>query len=116
MRPRRQMAIHPIDLQTMYSQLSNVAKQAASQQQGAQLAASVYQEKAVRENLEESARVQRTTGDQSKSASVDGDGKNQDGGREREKRKRDGSDEEPPQPEQGRVQEPYLGRHIDITR
>ena len=46
------MAIHPIDLQTMYSQIDNVAKQVVHQQQGAALAESVQQTNFVRQNKE----------------------------------------------------------------
>ena len=37
------MGLNPLDLQTMYSQLNNVAKQAAHQTQGASLAQSMQQ-------------------------------------------------------------------------
>ena len=53
------MAIHPIDLQTMYSQIDNVAKQVVHQQQGAALAESVQQTNFVRQNKEDVKKVQQ---------------------------------------------------------
>ena len=47
------MGLQPIDLQTMYSQLSNVARQAAHQQQGVQLSESMQQAGIIRQNQEQ---------------------------------------------------------------
>ncbi len=54
------MAIQPIDLQTMYAQIQNVAKQAAFQQQGLQLADSMQQENIIKQNEEMAQRVKET--------------------------------------------------------
>lgn len=99
----------------MYSQIANVAKVAAHQQQGVQLSEAMQQADVVRRNEEQSRRVNQTEGE-SKSSTVDQNGSRQ-GAAPDGRRGSDGgrSDGEPPA-EQGRLKEPYLGRHIDITR
>ena len=53
------MAIHPIDLQTMYSQIENVAKQAVHQQQGVQLSESMQKANEILQNMEQANKVQQ---------------------------------------------------------
>ena len=54
------MAIQPIDMQTMYSQLNNVAKNAGAQQQ-AQLSEAMQQQSNIQKNLENSQKIQNTS-------------------------------------------------------
>ena len=51
------MGLNPIDLQTMYAQLNNVAKQASAQTQGAQLSQAMHEANVVEKNLEEARKV-----------------------------------------------------------
>ena len=88
------MAIQPIDLQTMYSQMANIAQNAAQAQDGGKFAEAMQQQNIVRENLEEAERVSRPASDESEAQSRAV--KNE--GRERA------------------VRESYIGQHIDITR
>ena len=46
------MAIQPIDLQTMYSQMANIAQNAAQAQDGGRLTEAMQQQNIVRQNLE----------------------------------------------------------------
>ena len=54
------MGVQPIDLQNMYSQLSNVAKTVAGQQQAAQLSESMQQQNQIEKNLQEAQKIQQT--------------------------------------------------------
>lgn len=68
------MAIQPIDMQTMYSQLNNVAKNAGAQQQ-AQLSEAMQQQSNIQKNLENSQKIQNTSNTQSLSPKISSDGK-----------------------------------------
>lgn len=111
------MGLNPLDLQTMYSQIDNVAKQAAHLTQGLQLSQAMQQEESVRKNLEEASKVSRTKESAgAKGIGVDSDGKN--GGDEHSsdgKKKPDNPYAEKAD-ESARLKEDYLGRHIDVVR
>ncbi len=70
------MGIQPIDLQSMYSQISNVAKTVGGQQQAAQLSDAMQQQSVIQRNLENSKKVQQTSADQINSRNVSEDGSN----------------------------------------
>jgi membrane protease subunit (stomatin/prohibitin family) len=110
------MAIHPIDLQVMYSQMSNVAKIAAHQQGGAQLAESLQQNKIIQQNAEQAESVQKAAEDEAKLLEVKADGGRNGSGspenRENEKKKSVDSETK----KETEFRETYLGQHIDITR
>lgn len=110
------MAIQPIDLQTMYSQMGNVAKQAAHAQQGVQLSQSMNQVEVIKQNAENASKVQKTNNG-SKSGAVDENGRNksdpQQNDRDDEKRRKEDSHEIS---KSYGLSESYLGVHIDISR
>ncbi len=108
------MAIAPIDLQTMYSQMNNVAKTVANQQQGTQLVNAMQEAKIVRQNLENSAQVHKAADNEAKSGQVkaDGHGSSNQEGFDKKQRK---SDQEQSDKENV-IRESFLGQHIDITR
>ncbi len=110
------MGLNPLDLQTMYSQLNNVAKQAAHQTQGASLAQSMQQTQVVQKNIEEAQKVLQSR-ENSKSKGIDikadSNGKGS-GAQNQEKKKGEQETEETPEIPAYRVKEPYLGQHIDI--
>ncbi len=111
------MGVQPIDLQTMYSQMSNLAKQVAHSEQGIQLAKSMQQIDVVKADTEQTKKVQQA-GEDAKSATVNQNGS---GGQSypRGKKKDSGGehDAEPGEnPDKFRLKESYLGQHIDITR
>ncbi|MBQ5470435.1 MAG: hypothetical protein IIT58_00265 [Treponema sp.] len=109
------MALNPIDLQTMYAQLNNVAKQAANQQ-GVQLAQSMHQVDVVRQNQEKAKKVQQSE-DSSKSSNVNSNGHNkQDEKASSNSKKFEEKDAEQKESKNGNLKESYLGQHIDITR
>ena len=61
------MGIAPIDLQTMYTQLSNVSKSMAGSQQ-AQLTEAMQQQNNIQRSMENAARVQQTSNEKSEQA------------------------------------------------
>lgn len=113
------MAIQPIDLQTMYSQMANVAQTVAHQQQGVQLNEAMQQQNIIQKNKEMSERVQKSADEQTQELKVKPDGHN---GNEQPKGKKrqPKTDENKVTEEDGEkpdgIREEYLGRHINITR
>lgn len=108
------MAIQPIDLQTLYSQLENVSKGVAAQQQGAQLHSVLQnedrsrklqeQKKAIEEakNQNESTLVRKREGNAKKNETTD-------------QQKKDNEEMIPEETKSEVITDPGLGRHIDIT-
>ena len=64
----------PINIQTVYSQLDNVAKTAGLQQQ-AQLSEAMQQQSNIQKNLENNKKVQITSNDKSSSTQIKNDGR-----------------------------------------
>ena len=110
------MAIQPIDLQTMYSQMANIAQNAAQAQDGGRFAEAMQQQNIVRQNLEEAERVSRPVSDESEAQSraVKNDASSSHG--EKEEKGKDGGREKKDEKREKAVQESYIGQHIDITR
>lgn len=111
------MAIAPIDLQTMYTQLSNVSKTMAGAQQ-AQLTEAMQQQGNIQRNMENAAKVQQTSNEKSDTNSVNQNGSNASGawgGKKQQKKENEESSEgfeNRPQ----KSDRSYLGTIIDITR
>ena len=68
------MGIQPIDLQNMYSQMSNIARNVAGQHQAAQVSESVQQQNQIQKNIEQSQKVQQAENDKANTNSVNEDG------------------------------------------
>lgn len=107
------MAIAPIDLQTMYSQLQNVSKEVANREQGAKALDEKNQTEAVVKNLENAKRVSGTE-EKSELLTVNKDGRKRNDMQRRSKKKE--------KDEEAEIEEPkvypkasYLGQHIDVT-
>jgi hypothetical protein len=110
------MAIHPIDLQTMYSQINNVAKLVSHQTDGTQLASAMQQNTMIQQNLEHVTTVQKAANSDAKSTEVNADGKNSADSRRKNKRKNGEEQDESAAKKTLEIRESYLGQHIDITR
>ncbi len=111
------MAIHPIDLSAVYSQMDNVAKFNASQNQLSQVANQVGIDKATRDNLVKSQAVKETASDETDAATVKQDGRQgaSSGDNSRSEKKARGEAEEENPVKQFEISDPSLGQHIDIT-
>ena len=111
------MGIQPIDLQTMYTQLSNVSKSMAGAQQ-AQLTEAMQQQGNIQRNMENAAKVQQTSNEKADTNSVNQNGSNAAGawgGKKQQKKENEESSEgfeNRPQ----KSDRSYLGTIIDITR
>ena len=111
------MALQPIDLQTMYSQMANVAQRVASEGQGAALAQSIQTQGIVNQNLQQSQSVQKTAANETQTGKIKADANGSDGGAAGgQKKKNDGQPEEPEEKKEYEIRDPALGVHINITR
>lgn len=111
------MGIQPIDLQTMYTQLSNVSKTMAGAQQ-AQLTEAMQQQGNIQRSMENAAKVQQTSNEKSDTNSVNQNGSGAGsyfGGKRKgqEQKQKDEYSEEKRPPKSDLS---YLGTIIDITR
>ena len=111
------MGIQPIDLQTMYTQLSNVSKAMAGAQQ-AQLTEAMQQQGNIQRSMENAAKVQQTSNEKADTNSINQNGSNGSGayGQKKQDKKNQNTQEE-----NGEIRPPksdlsYLGTIIDITR
>lgn len=110
------MAIQPIDLQTMYSQMSNVASRVSHEQRGTQMNAAIQLQNAVVQNAETVKTVKKAAGEDSKTDTVKDNGHhNQNPSNDEHKSKND-SETKSDEIKKTEFREDYLGRHIDITR
>ena len=111
------MAIRPIDLSTVYSQMDKVAKYSASQDQNAQLANSVNSSRLAQTETEKARQVQQTAANKVESEKVKPDGKQaQQRESEKKQHKENTEEEEEEEKKQKEIKDPLLGQHIDITR
>lgn len=120
------MGIQPIDLQTMYSQLSNVSKTMAAGQQ-AQLTEAMQQQNNIQRNLENATKVQQTQTEKTDAAVVNKDGSNGGGfSKQNKKSEQNASTQEYKEGDTTSSQKSdgsnhssssaYVGTIIDITR
>ncbi len=110
------MAIAPIDLQTMYSQMSNVAKVVADRQQGTQLASQMQEINVVKQNEIKSQAVQKTADNEAKSNMIKGEGRGNSSYPQGQKHGNGQQEEESETPGRIEIRESYLGNHIDVSR
>jgi hypothetical protein len=111
------MALHPIDLQTLYTQLENVSKGVAFQQQGLQLREAVQQdnygkqltekEKAVKEAAQEESETVRVKDQQKRN-------QNSESGPQKEKKEKEEESSGNEAPRMVDIKDPRLGTLIDI--
>ena len=111
------MAIQPIDLQNMYPQIQNVARNEAGNQ-FSQVASSIQQVTKAEKNLENSTKVQNTSNDNSKADMINsnGRGNSSSGGYKQGNSKHHNNDDENDLPPPKAAPAPYIGSIIDITR
>jgi hypothetical protein len=118
-RLRNQMAIQPIDLQTMYAQMATVAQTVARAQEGPALTEAMQQQNVVQKNKELAEKVQRSADNESKSSAIKDEGQSGSQGGiadgKKPKKKHTEEDQEDKAADEG-FRESYLGQHINITR
>lgn len=109
------MAIHPIDLSSVYGQMDNVAKFNASADKMAALTGQVNENKNSQQALQQSKTVQQTAKDDTLFAGVKNDRHAPDNSRDERESKDEKSSEEEEENPQWEITDPSLGQHIDIT-
>ncbi|MCR5252246.1 MAG: hypothetical protein K6C98_00850 [Treponema sp.] len=113
------MGIQPIDLQTMYSQLSTVSKTMAAGQQS-QLTEAMQQQNNIQRSLENSTKVQQTQTDKTDANSVNKDGRGGSAAFGGKKNNRQNAEDNAEKSSDGQGEtksgSPYIGTIIDITR
>ena len=110
------MAIQPIDLQTIYTQLDKVSKSTVAQQQGAHLARAIQQDEQQKQELLRSETVKELRSDNEGIAPVDErEGGNQQGQKRGKKQNERGDSQDEKDRGQFLFTESHLGQHIDVT-
>ncbi len=108
------MGLVPLDLQILYSQLDNVSKTVAHQQQGKRLATAVEQERIAQKDAEKNEAVQQLkSNDEAIQRIKDREGENKNF--QEEKRKQETPEENQKPEEPVAFQDPHLGKFIDIS-
>lgn len=109
------MAIQPIDLQTIYSQMSNVAKNVAHQQNGNQLTQAMQENVAVQQEQERLSQVHKTAENDANTSQVKDEG-HQNNSFQNQKNQKKSKEEEPEKKKLTEIRESFLGQNIDISR
>ena len=112
------MGIAPIDLQTMYSQLSNVSKTMSGAQQ-AQLTESMQQQN-IQRDLENSQKVQQTSNEKANASKINQNGSGSQSFTGKREKKENSEENQNAQNEDqnlyNKYKPSYLGNIIDISR
>ena len=110
------MGIQPIDLQNMYSQMNNIARNVAGQQQSAQIAQSVHQKDQIQHNIEMSQRFQQANNDKANTNNVNPDGHQGGAGTYQNPNKKKKEESKGSFGIYADVKSEYVGTIVDITR
>lgn len=109
------MAIQPIDLSTMYSQMNNVAKTVAHQQNGAQLTQAMQENLVLQQEKVRLSQVQKASENEA-SAGVVKDESRQKNSFQNQNNREKNQPEEEQQKKITEIREAFLGQNIDISR
>jgi len=109
------MAIAPIDLQAMYSQMGHLAKIASDQQNGPHLAQQLQEASVIQQNIEKSKAVSKAADNESKTVIVGKDGHNSNQQNEDSNKKNQDNKDDSSLPQIAEIRESYLGNHINIS-
>ena len=110
------MGVQPIDLQTMYSQMANVAQRVASEGQGAALAQSLQTQGLVNMSLQQSQTVQKAAPNEAQTGKIKADARGAQGQEAGKKKQGQNSPEEDEPKNEYQITDPALGVHVNITR
>ena len=105
------MAISPLDLQTLFSQVDKVAKQESAAREGAALSQSILQSK-LQQQTDERLRSVNQTQDMGEGAEAIKDKK---GGQDGRQKKSEENAEEKAQHEEAVITDPNLGTNLDFN-
>ena len=112
------MAIQPIDLQTMYSQLSNISQNVGAQHNAAHMSQITTLETQKNENLDNQNKVQSFNDDKANSKNVDENGSNGNNypSQQQYKQQKEAGKDIQPDNKISTNDNSTLGRIIDISR
>ncbi|WP_024469384.1 hypothetical protein [Treponema pedis] len=108
------MAIHPIDLQTLYSQMDKIGRQQGAEQQVAAAAKNVQQQQNKLDAEKKLSSVQVINPGDNEGVKINGDGHF----KKDEKNKNKPENEHTEKKEElsdNYIKDPYLGQHVDIS-
>ena len=110
------MGVSPLDLQTMYANMNNVARTVSHQQQGAVLAQQLQESKIIQQNAEKASAVRKAADNEAKSTGINDEGHQNSSysGQGGQKKKKDSASFAANH--ESEIRETYLGIHIDIER
>lgn len=112
------MAVQPIDLQTMYSQMANVAQNVAQAQDGPRLAEAMVAQNVAQKDMRKAEAVGKASNENAASARIKNNGAAKGGGGGGKKSSRQGEksgDGEDAEAQPGAL-EPYVGHRVNIVR
>lgn len=109
------MAIQPIDLSTMYSQMNNVAKTVAHQQNGAQLTQAMQENLVLQQEKVRLSQVQKAAENEASAGVVKDEGRQKNSFQNQNNREKNQPEEEQ-QKKITEIRETFLGQNIDISR
>ncbi len=108
------MAIQPIDLQTIYTQLDKVSKDVSFQQQGVILKNSIVQENEVQKQLNQKEAVKKTQMDEDAEIKLRDEDRRQKHQNKSDKKSAD--DENKDEEKNTQVNNPYMNMHFDVIK
>ena len=109
------MALQPIDLQTMYSQMANVAQRVSGETQGASLSQQNQQQGIVNQNLRQSQSVQRAAENQSEAGKIKKDGSGNSQNAEAQEKKGGRQETEESEKREYEIRDPLLGQRVNLV-
>lgn len=110
------MGVSPLDLQTMYANMNNVARTVAHQQQGAVLAQQLQESKIIQQNTEKASQVRKTADNEAKSTGINDEGHQNSSAYGQGGRRKRENPENTEKKIESEIRETYLGIHINIER
>ena len=110
------MGVSPLDLQTMYANMNNVARTVSHQQQGLVLAQQLQEAKIIQQNTEKASTVRKAADNEAKSTGINDEGHNSQSSYNQNKKKKSQNFDAVPEKREAEIRESYLGIHIDIER
>lgn len=110
------MGVSPLDLQTMYANMNNVARSVANQQQGVVLAQQLQESKVIQQNIEKAGQVHKAADNEAKSALISDEGHNSSSSSGNGGKKKNSENDEQQTGTASEIRESYLGLHINIER
>ena len=108
------MAIQPIDLSTVYSQMDNVSKMNGAQLQAAQQVSREHVEKLQKDEFQAKGDVHSIESRKNEDNRIKNESKGNSGEEETESKKKSDGEEDQPKPSVSEVKDPRVGRFVDL--